>query len=250
MKVLKATSYVAVPAFIISSVYFLYYGLYSWRQPHYFTIHTDQQLADNTHIKIAQYISSNKLITQQAKALYLSLRQKLPLIESICLNYKPGHVVDIFCSIAPAHALLASNNGKRLCITQSGLIIQPHYFAPQTLKDLPSITIKDPALILGSLQGQLSNFLQQLPTNYFGQYDITWFDKTTIIMKQQSIQPIINLILHSSSLPLDMTALEHLQRFLTTEKITAQQEWYIDLRFKNYLIVSKRSKNNEKSSII
>jgi hypothetical protein len=196
--------------------------------------------------EIAGHYTLNLLKKINKKTFFNRLRSALPLEGADMHLYAPGKVVLHLKAPQPflnIHFLPAHTSGV---LTHQSFFEKTDSFDSFFLTSLPLIFFEDSLYELGSPACEPYTFFKSIPAPFFQEYEITWYDKTTIVFKARNL-PI--MLLMYSKIPFNTMLtkkIDYCKNFLLQKPELPKKNvwWVIDLRFKNQGVI--RSQKRER----
>ncbi len=204
--------------------------------------------------KIASLVHGYERITLPNASLLQLLKEALPLVKQISLvddsaDYIQKNKFNIkFIAYKP----VVKVNTQELLL-ENGMLIQASYFNPKLINSLYQVEVKKDDQVLNAFSKKYVEFKNYLALDVFDHYKVNWQDEYSIIINKKDT-PLITYV-GSFETHFDETLLkacdlvkEKLALVNSLEKNKKNNEWFLDVRFKNQVVAfNKKGGIHEKS---
>jgi hypothetical protein len=164
-----------------------------------------------------------------------SIQKQFPYINQIDARYSYPGVISCLCKAVRPHLII---NDKYLFMRDTSVRSRENY-APQICEKLPTITFAQKEI--DTLSEECCTCLTKLPLSLFEQFSIYWIDETSLYLQDVLFPSLILRADVHSVLDVRLVAkYDKVKNEIIGQKNYAKQQWVLDVRFKNQVIVAKK----------
>ncbi len=202
--------------------------------PQRIVVHPDIRWSPTIKKALKKAIASKALRTIGASGLRALLSEEYPCLKDIAIRYTSSLEATVKLSGWNPRVVICSSlpGNKVYVVCEKGIVLEKNFFTVEALQGLPTLVIEGTDFEEKRQSPEFVSVALKVSGDLLDQYDITWYSKTTITLKDKH-NPI--LITADSASVHDEERYAYVQRIFATER-QYSKGMKSDIRLKDSLV--------------
>jgi len=198
-------------------------------------MHYDSFLSAQAQAILSKTITPHILATEHTKTIFHNLTTQIPSITSLTYRYKPTGIVYIALHASPPWLRIFLPSST-VIMTHDGHVIHENLYDNAYMEHVPTVHVTEKREYDDAFFADIKNFMHSLPAGFLLDYDVVWNNKMEIIIKPHAYPTMMVVTGHMTKFDVPLNALlNYFYQFIEDKK----KLWKLDIRFKNYNILSR-----------